>query len=274
VRRRTRQDGGVSSTGQVGGLAIGAELTRAREELGLEIRELEERTKIRGRYLRALEEEAWDVIPSPAYAKGFLRTYAAELGLDAEELVDEFRRQVESRLPDSERAYPIGDRVLEERRRPGSGPSGRLAPLAIVAVIVLVAVAGIAFRDLISGDEESPPGSVKVVGPGNRGEQRREPRGGTKRFELILQAREDVELCLVKGRRQALIDAQTVRADSSEGPFQGKEFRLDVMSGGTLLLELDGRRVRVSSREPARYIVTSRGARPAAYPQRDRAGCP
>jgi len=275
VRRRSRQDGGVSRAGNLPGLAIGAELTRAREELGLDIRALEERTKIRSRYLRALEEEAWDLIPSPAYAKGFLRTYAAELGLDAEELVDEFRRQVESRLPDSERAYPIGDRVLEAQRRPGSGPPNRFAPLAIAAVIALVSVAGILFRDLIAGgEEEKPSGSVEVVGSGGGSEKKRKPRGGTRRFELALEAREDVELCLVKGQKQALIVAQTVRSGSREGPFTGKEFRLDVMSGGTLLLQVDGERVKVASREPARYIVTSRGARPAAYPSRQRAGCP
>lgn len=270
--RRTRQDGGVTSKGHVGGIAIGAELTRAREELGLEIPELEERTKIRGRYLRALEAEAWDAIPSPAYAKGFLRTYAGALGLDAEELVDEFRRQVESKLPDSERAYPLGDHVLEARRRPSGGAPNRLAPLLIIAVIALVSVAGILFRDLIEGDEE-PSEDARVVRDAPRREGRQAPRG-KQRFQLALEAREDVELCLVKGRSQALIDAQAVRANNREGPFTGKEFRLDVMSGGTLTLRLDGERVRVSSRDPARYVVTDRGARPAAYPPRQRAGCP
>lgn len=265
----------MNSTGKVGGTAIGAELVRAREELGLEIRDLEERTKIRARYLRALEAEAWEAIPSPAYAKGFLRTYANELGLDAEELVDEFRRQVESRLPDSERAYPLGDRVLEgRRRRGGSGPSNRLAPLVIVAVIVLVSFAGIAFRDLISGSEDSGPEQGRVVAPKGKKGDRQQQGGAAGPFELTLEAKNDVELCLVKGRRQALIDAQTVRSGSREGPFTGKEFRLDVMSGGTLTLRLDGERVRVSSRDPARYVVTDRGARPAAYPPRQRAGCP
>lgn len=270
--RRTRQDGGVTSKGQVGGLAIGAELTRAREELGLEIAELEDRTKIRGRYLRALEAEAWDAIPSPAYAKGFLRTYADALGLDAEELVDEFRRQVESKLPDSERAYPLGDHVLEARRRPGGGTPNRLAPLLIIAVIALVSVGGILFRGLIEGDDE-PSGDAPVVRNAPERDGRQAPRG-KKRFQLALEARDDVELCLVKGRSQPLIDAQAVRADDREGPFTGKEFRLDVMSGGRIALELDGESVRVSSEEPARYIVTSRGVRPAAYPPRARAGCP
>ena len=80
-------------------MRIGEVLKRSRTRQGIEIADVEERTKIRTKYLRALESEEWDVLPSPAYAKGFLRTYAQLLGLDADAIVDEYRRQVESELP-------------------------------------------------------------------------------------------------------------------------------------------------------------------------------
>jgi cytoskeletal protein RodZ len=72
---------------------IGETLKRARTRAGLDIRTAEERTKIRIKYLRALESENWEAIPSPAYAKGFLRTYAGVLGLDPDALVDDYRRR-------------------------------------------------------------------------------------------------------------------------------------------------------------------------------------
>ena len=97
-----------------GEMRIGQVLEQRATRAGLEIADVEEQTKIRAKYLRALESEDWDELPSSAYAKGFLRTYSQLLGLDAEALVDEYRRQVESEL--DEPSYPLGDQVLERRR--------------------------------------------------------------------------------------------------------------------------------------------------------------
>jgi hypothetical protein len=71
-----------------GGMRIGEVLKGARTRQGLDIGTVEERTKIRTKYLRALEAEDWERLPSPAYAKGFLRTYSNLLGLDADAIVD------------------------------------------------------------------------------------------------------------------------------------------------------------------------------------------
>src|ERR687885_924709 len=100
-------------------LHIGEVLEGARERGGLDIEEVAQRTKIRAKYLRALETEDWDTLPSPAYAKGFLRTYARLLGLDADALVDAYRRRVESRV-EPEHLLPFGEPVLEAHRPPGA----------------------------------------------------------------------------------------------------------------------------------------------------------
>ena len=72
---------------------IGATLRQARMRASLEIADFEARTRIRAKYLRALEDEEWDLLPGYAYAKAFLRTYADMLGLDGQMLLDEFKRQ-------------------------------------------------------------------------------------------------------------------------------------------------------------------------------------
>ena len=59
----------------------------------LDILDFESRTKIRAKYLRALEDEEWSQLPGYTFTKGFLRTYADMLGLDGRALVDEFKRQ-------------------------------------------------------------------------------------------------------------------------------------------------------------------------------------
>jgi cytoskeleton protein RodZ len=69
---------------------IGNSLREARYRQQLELTDIEQATKIRARYLRALEEESFEVLPAQTYVKGFLRTYADYLGLDGQLYVDEY----------------------------------------------------------------------------------------------------------------------------------------------------------------------------------------
>ena len=69
---------------------IGNSLRDARVRQGLELSNLEAETKIRAKYLRALEEEQFEQLPGDTYVKGFLRTYADRLGLDGQLYVDEY----------------------------------------------------------------------------------------------------------------------------------------------------------------------------------------
>ena len=65
----------------------GQMLQAAREEKQWSLRYTEEITKIRVRYIQALEEEKYDILPGTTYAKGYLRTYAKQLGLDSDEII-------------------------------------------------------------------------------------------------------------------------------------------------------------------------------------------
>ncbi|MGH3093498.1 MAG: helix-turn-helix domain-containing protein, partial [Gaiellaceae bacterium] len=69
---------------------IGNSLREARLRQGLELPRIEADTKIRGKYLRALEEERFEVLPGETYVKGFLRAYAEYLGLDGQLYLDEY----------------------------------------------------------------------------------------------------------------------------------------------------------------------------------------
>ena len=81
---------------------IGGSLRTAREQRQLQLSEVERATNIRKKFLAALEEERFDVLPGTAYAKGFLRTYANFLGLDGPRFVDEFNERFPSaELPEA-----------------------------------------------------------------------------------------------------------------------------------------------------------------------------
>src|SRR6202142_4518315 len=70
---------------------IGATLREARMRARIDVSEIEATTKIRAKYLRALENEEWGLLPGPTFVKSFLRTYAQALGLDGKSLVEEYR---------------------------------------------------------------------------------------------------------------------------------------------------------------------------------------
>lgn len=70
---------------------IGEDLRRRREARGITLEEAQAATKIRGRYLRALEEGEPEAIPGEVYVKGFLRAYADFLGLDGAAFVERYK---------------------------------------------------------------------------------------------------------------------------------------------------------------------------------------
>src|SRR5436190_11024294 len=117
---------------------IGATLREARMRARIDIGEVESKTKIRAKYLRAIENEEWDLLPGPVYAKSFLRTYGDFLGLDSRMLVDEYRRQYEH--PTDHDLRPIAT-LSRERERTARGPL--LPPWALITLVLLAVVAAL-----------------------------------------------------------------------------------------------------------------------------------
>ena len=133
---------------------IGSALRTARERQGLERADVERKTHVRERYLAALEDERFDVIPARAYAKGFLRVYADFLGLDGQRFVDEFN----SRYPEPEQPEPVSPAPPAPLR--SRGPS--LITLG-GAALVAVAMLGVLAWRLTSTHNTRPPPTVKQV---------------------------------------------------------------------------------------------------------------
>jgi cytoskeleton protein RodZ len=122
---------------------IGATLREARMRARIDVSEIEAQTKIRAKYLRALENEEWDLLPGPTFVRSFLRTYAQALGLDDKALVDEYRRIYEQ--PSELDYQPV--RSAQRRGRPRQSPTGRglsrgyaIAVGAVGLLIVLLLV--------------------------------------------------------------------------------------------------------------------------------------
>ena len=132
-----------------GGVPIGAVLEKARRERGLSLRDVEDATKIRTRYLEGLEREDFSVLPDAVYVQGFLKTYANFLGLNGDEMARDLRNR---RSPRRERQQPSYELPQSsEFERPLMSPGGlagaerrRVSGAAILTVaLALLVIAGV-----------------------------------------------------------------------------------------------------------------------------------
>ena len=133
---------------------IGNSLREARYRQQLELSEVELATKIRARYLQALEEESFDALPAQTYVKGFLRTYADYLGLDGQLYVDEYNSRYS--VGEDEPREPVVARrtstVHQRHRR--LERRGVLLGLGLIAVLCAFLIAAFKFSN---GNDTNPP---------------------------------------------------------------------------------------------------------------------
>src|SRR5258708_14305451 len=128
---------------------IGATLREARMRARIDVSEIEAQTKIRAKYLRALENEEWSLLPGPTFVKSFLRTYAQALGLDGKALVEQYR--VDHERPSEALLEPIVPSSQRGRTRsaggrgaPARASRGYYALVAALLVLTLVLIAALA----------------------------------------------------------------------------------------------------------------------------------
>jgi hypothetical protein len=142
---------------------IGTSLREARERQGLGYPEIELATKIRAKYIRALEEEDFTSIPGDAYIRGFLRTYAEYLGLDGDVYVDEYASRFITSWRDELPPRPERRRIRTRER-----PIGRRAVILGLAGIAVVAA-------LVFAAFSIPGSSTHVPGQGKKQHQNAAP---------------------------------------------------------------------------------------------------
>ncbi len=252
--------------------AIGATLRDARRRLGLEVREVEERTKIRARYIRALENEDWETLPAPAYIRGFLRTYGQLLGLDGEMLADEFRRRYGDG-PGTTSGSP--EPVLTERRRPSIGRSPSPAMWivgVIVGIVVLLLRAPLGRRRRPIAEQL---GNARCEGQEGRqeGEAGQAARAAASTGATASSSRRGPWSRRRPTRRsasspaasEALIDSQTLQAGAREVYTDHKRYRLDVGPGKLKFIVGDNTE-RIDSGKPSGYEADSQGITPRRVP--------
>lgn len=244
---------------------IGATLREARMRARIDVSEIEAQTKIRAKYLRALENEEWDLLPGPTFVKSFLRTYATALGLDGRALLEEYRLSYER---PSEPPEPI---VTSSRRmRMGGGPGaagpsrGYVALVSIVVVVILLLVVGLVSGGGGGGKSSTTAASARVSGHRRRARRRSRTSAAPLPANVIsvqMRATGTVYICLLGENGQPLVDGRTLEAGQSTPEFYGKYFEL-TLGNNSVALTIDGTpRVVPESADAIGYSITKAGRR-------------
>jgi hypothetical protein len=208
---------------------IGSSLREARMRQSLDFNEMEFRTKVRAKYLRALEEERFDQLPAHTYIKGFLRTYADALGMDGQLYVDEYN----SRYVAGEEEHPLRTRrVPQQRRRRGQRRESRLVLLAVTAIIIVTALVIAAWK--FGGPNDPKVQGVNTLKPvvhvraltirATRGASFMEVRIGSRTGRPLYQG------TLERGQIQR---------------FGPRRLYLSLRSPGNVVVQVDGKRVKL-----------------------------
>jgi transcriptional regulator with XRE-family HTH domain len=243
---------------------IGATLREARMRARLDVSEIEAKTKIRAKYLRALENEEWSLLPGPTFVKSFLRTYAQALNLDGRALVEEYRLNHER--PSEGALEPIVStpRSSSRGRMPGAGPSRRytIAVGAILAVIILLIV-----LLATSGGSGSKTGSQGAKG------KRHLPPAVTHHaaatvppvITLALRPSGVVYVCLLGDNGRRLIPGLELQPGETTPTYHARRFEI-TLGNSSVTMFVDGRPRSVpASNQAIGYSITkARGRQPLA----------
>ncbi len=205
----------------------------------IDVSEIEATTKIRAKYLRALENEEWGLLPGPTFVKSFLRTYAQALGLDGKALVEEYRQSEEG---SSEAPHePIVGGAGGRPRRDRGGPSrGYLTVVGLVGAVIVVLIVLLLTGGGGSGAKHpaSKPGTLA----GRRARSKRPAaRSGALAGFVSLQLRPTavVYVCLIGDGGRVLIPGLELPPGESTRVYRARRFEITLGNSDVSLL-IDG----------------------------------
>jgi len=236
---------------------IGATLREARMRQRIDISEIESETKIRAKYLRALENEEWDLLPGPTYVKSFLRTYAEALGLDGKLLIEEYKLRHE-RLSDVEMQPIRPPGAARDQRRRRRGPSFGRGWAVLVVVCGLVAA--LYFLGNSGGDDGNDAATTTPTATTSTSTTRaktstthrssttsarsraaaRRRRAAARLVRLRIVPTGPVYVCLRRADGATVVNGRILQAGSRQPTYRSKRFRL-LLGNSEARLRINGK---------------------------------
>ena len=229
---------------------IGETLRETRMRRRIDMTEVEAATKIRAKYLRALENEEWDLLPGPTFVKTFLRTYAEYLELDPRVLVEEYRQRYER--PSSQDLTPFGPGMGGARRR-RQRPRRPIGPFLVMFFGLAALLGALYLLGVVWGeppDDEITPGTVASVTPTatatatpRKSSSRRKRKSPPPRVTLRLTATDPVFVCLVDATGREVVDGVSLEKGQRTRTYRSQRFRAN-FGNGSVRMTVNGRNYR------------------------------
>jgi cytoskeleton protein RodZ len=226
---------------------IGNSLREARLRRHIEFADAEHGTKIRGKYLRALEDERFELLPSHTYIKGFLRSYADYLGLDGQLYVDEYN----SRFVIGEEDAPVrARRVPAARARRSDRRESNIVLLALTAIALVI----VAWR--FGSPEDEPVHGLTTAATAQRPAATIPQAAGTARLELRA-TRGNSYLLVKQGSALGEILYQGTLERGQTQRFDGQVLWIRLESPQNVLIRRNGNRVRLPGAVKAQGVFVT-----------------
>ena len=220
----------------------------------LDIADVEDRTKIRAKYLRALENEEFGMLPGPTFVKTFLRTYAEMLGLDPHVLVEEYRAGFER---EDEIERPLGPPAVagRDRRHPRRVGPGSLVLLVLVGIVAALVAIGLASDDGGGGgNQASAPETTRSETKPKPPPKPAPPR----RVSLRITPATPTYVCVDRGAGTPVVFESTI---DSPQTFRGKRLRVN-LGKRDVQLRMNGKPVTITpGPDPVGFAFTPRRSR-------------
>ena len=231
---------------------IGNSLREARLRQSLEFLEIEQGTKIRGKYLRALEDEQFDVLPAQTYVKGFLRSYAEYLGLDGQLYVDEYNSR-----------FVVGEEDQPYRPRRSPAPQRGVKVQSRVVLLTLLGIATVTALVVVAWTRGEPRKEVPVgIGSSPAATRPSVPKATPTVARLRVSAVKGPSWLEVHaGSQRGRILYQGTLEQGQEQLFVGRRLWIDVSRPENLRTVLNGRVRRLPVGGVKTLLVTPRGIR-------------
>lgn len=223
---------------------IGSRLKDARESKELSLEEVQENTKIQKRYLQAIENNEFKVLPGKFYTRAFIREYAAAVGLDPEQVMEEHKGELPTYEDEEAIQYSRVQKTSKEATAKTSA-SSRVFP-SVLTVLIIVGALFMVWFFLLSNDssengkaQDTSESSDEVSVPGDSSEE-----GQKEEEDASSEGTSDEDQSAEKEQEdkqpEEKAEVEMNLVEEGSGGFPEHVYEVSGVKEGTLTIELTG----------------------------------